>query len=70
MLFSDGTPWNLQQDVRLGFPNKYSVNLIRPIKNTCVSGSPTDPINSGPDFSPKKSDFSYHKFARKLTKNG
>ena len=27
-LFSNGTPWNLQQDIRLGFPNKYSINLI------------------------------------------
>ena len=43
-------------------------------KNTCVSGSPTDPKNSGPTlnffFFKKIFDFSYHKFARKLTKNG
>ena len=42
-------------------------------KNTCVSGSRTDHKNSGLTlnfFFKKKSDFSYHKFARKLTKNG
>ena len=44
-------------------------------KNTCVSGSPTDPKSSGPTlnfnfFFFKNPIFLYHKFDRKLTKNG
>ena len=54
--------------VKLSLCNAIQANK----KNTCVSGSPTDPKNSGPTlnffFPKKKSDFSYHKFARKLTK--